>query len=199
MLTILRRGRRELVTIDPAGPDLPSDAIWLDLHEPTPDEIAFVGRSLGIELPTREEMREIEASARVYEEVGALFLTATMLVNSDRPPPAKSEITFVLKDERLVTQRYADPSRSAACRRGSSATAPAWAPALPCSSGWSIRSWRGRPTCSSGPRSTSTPSPARSSAPPPTGPPGASARTFWRRSSGSGATATRPRATANAC
>jgi len=61
MLTILRRGRRELVTVDPAGPDLPSDMIWLDLHEPMPDEIAFVGSCLGIELPTREEMREIEA------------------------------------------------------------------------------------------------------------------------------------------
>ena len=109
MLTILQRGRRDLVTVDPLGPEPPADAIWLDLHEPTPEEIAYVGRSLGIELPTREEMREIEASARVYEEGGALFLTATMLVNSDRPPPAKSEITFALKDELLVTQRHADP------------------------------------------------------------------------------------------
>ena len=81
--------------------------------EPTPEETPSSSRALGIEMPTREEMREIEASARVYEEVGASFLTATMLVNSDRPPPAKSEITFVLLDERLVTQRYATPSRSA--------------------------------------------------------------------------------------
>ena len=98
MLTILRRGRRELVTIDPAGPDLPSDAIWLDLLEPTPEEIAFVGRSLGIELPTREEMREIEASARVYEEGGALYFTATMLVNADGRRPSHERDHLRLKD-----------------------------------------------------------------------------------------------------
>ena len=109
MLATFQLGRRELSHIDPTAADLPEQTIWLDLLDPTPDEIDFVGRTLGVELPTRDEMREIEASARVYEENGALFLTATMLVNADRPPPDTTEITFVLKGERLVSLRYADP------------------------------------------------------------------------------------------
>ena len=109
MLAILQSGQRALVQMDPAAPDLPPQTIWLDLHDPTPEEVAFVNRALGIVLPTREEMREIEASARVYEEDDALFLTATMLVHVDLPPPDTTEITFVLKGERLVSLRYADP------------------------------------------------------------------------------------------
>jgi magnesium transporter len=109
MLAIFQQGRRALTQVDPAAVELPAETVWVDLLDPTTDEIAFVGRTLGIELPTRDEMREIEASARVYEEDEALFLTATMLVHVDRPPPDTTEITFVLKGECLVTLRYADP------------------------------------------------------------------------------------------
>ncbi len=109
MLAIYQPGRRVRAPVDPAAHALPETALWLDLHEPSPDEVAFVGRALSIEVPTREEMREIEASARVYEESGALFLTATILVHGDEPPPGTSEVTFILKGERLVTLRYADP------------------------------------------------------------------------------------------
>jgi magnesium transporter len=109
MLAMFQRGQRRQATLDPATGALPEDAVWLDMHEPTAGEIGFVRRSLGIDMPTREEMREIEASARVYEEDGGLFLTATVLVNADMPPPATTEITFILKGERLVTLRYADP------------------------------------------------------------------------------------------
>ncbi len=110
MLAIFQQGGRALTEVDPAtAVDLPEQTVWLDLFQPTPEEIAFVDRMLAIELPTRDEMREIEASARVYEADGALFLTATMLVHVDRPPPDTSEITFVLKGEMLVTLRYADP------------------------------------------------------------------------------------------
>lgn len=109
MLVVFQRGRRDRQPADPRHPDLPEDAVWLDLLDPSAEEIAFVQRAVGIEMPTREEMREIEASARVYEEGNALYLTATVLVDADDPPPATSELTFILKGDRLVTLRYADP------------------------------------------------------------------------------------------
>jgi magnesium transporter len=109
MLTIFQRGQRGQRAVDLASVRLADDVIWLDLREPTPEETAFVRDALGVDLPTREEMREIEASARVYEEGGALFLTATILVNADTPPPGTTEVTFVLKDDLLVTLRHADP------------------------------------------------------------------------------------------
>jgi magnesium transporter len=60
-------------------------------------------------MPTRDEMREIEASSRVYEEADALFMTATLPFLADNPPPETTEVTFVLSGDRLITLRYADP------------------------------------------------------------------------------------------
>ena len=51
--------------------------VWLDLFHPTPDEDHLVEKLLGIDLPTREEMQEIEVSARLYQEDGAEFMTET--------------------------------------------------------------------------------------------------------------------------
>ena len=84
-------------------------ALWIDLVNPTKDEEARVERMLGIEIPTREELGEIELSSRVYSEDGAHFLTATVIHQADTPAPQTTTITFILTEKRLVTVRYAEP------------------------------------------------------------------------------------------
>jgi len=91
-----------------AGAALPASAVWLDLLEPTPEEEHQVERALGIEVPTRDEMREIETSNRLYEEAGALYLTATVLARADSSRPESTQVTFILSGARLVTNRYVD-------------------------------------------------------------------------------------------
>ena len=82
-----RHGRAlETVELDPGARHLRRGRLARSAG-PTSEEKRFVERVLGIEVPTREEMREIEASSRVYEEGDALYLTATVLVNADEPPP----------------------------------------------------------------------------------------------------------------
>jgi magnesium transporter len=93
---------------DPGAP-LPEDAVWLDLLEPTVEEERLVEQRLGLDIPTREEMREIESSARLYEEAGALYLTATVVTRLDTQQPENAQITFILRGARLVTNRYVDP------------------------------------------------------------------------------------------
>jgi magnesium transporter len=93
---------------DPSAP-LPEEAVWLDLLEPTVDEERLVEARLGLDIPTREEMREIETSSRLYEEAGALYLTATIVTKLDTSQPENAQITFILKESRLVTNRYVDP------------------------------------------------------------------------------------------
>jgi magnesium transporter len=93
---------------DPGAP-LPEDAVWLDLLEPTPEEERLVEQRLELDIPSREEMREIESSARLYEEAGALYLTATVVTRLDTQQPENSQITFILRGPRLVTNRYVDP------------------------------------------------------------------------------------------
>jgi magnesium transporter len=67
-------------TLTPAtlesGQPLPDGAVWIDLLAPTREEEMLAESALAIELPTREEMREIEISSRLYQENGALFMTA---------------------------------------------------------------------------------------------------------------------------
>jgi magnesium transporter len=91
------------------GAPLPADAVWIDLLEPTPEEEQLVESALGVDVPTREEMREIEASNRFYEENGALYMTATLVTKLDTGLPERTQVTFILTGSKLVTNRYTDP------------------------------------------------------------------------------------------
>jgi magnesium transporter len=86
-----------------------SDTLWIDLFEPTPEEERTVEVECSIDVPTREEMREIETSNRLYEEDGAVYLTSTIVTKLDTDLPQNSQVTFILKDGRLITNRYTDP------------------------------------------------------------------------------------------
>ena len=92
-----------------SGAAIPAESIWLDLVEPTPNEEKQVESFLSIDVPTRDEMREIEASNRLYEEDGALYMTATVVTKLDSDLPESTQITFILSTAKLVTNRYVDP------------------------------------------------------------------------------------------
>jgi magnesium transporter len=100
-----------LSVLDPAG-DVQAAlaaAIWVDLVFPTPEEEALVRGGLGVDVPTREEMQEIEISSRFYDEDGAKFLTAVILSQPNGRDPILAPVTFVLTGAKLVTVRYHSP------------------------------------------------------------------------------------------
>ena len=84
-------------------------AVWIDLLNPTPEEEKAVQAALRLELPSREEMQEIESSSRLYREEDALFLTANFLYGVDKGEYGSTAISFVLTNTTLVTVRYATP------------------------------------------------------------------------------------------
>jgi magnesium transporter len=92
-----------------AAETLPRDAVWVDLCNPSHSEIASVERAFTMEVPTREEMSEIEASSRLYTENGALVMTAPVLHRATAEIPESGVITFILLAETLVTVRFVDP------------------------------------------------------------------------------------------
>jgi len=98
----------ERINIADSG-DVPEQAAWLDLYSPTIGENKLVERVLGIAVPTREEMQEIEISSRLYVENGARYMTATLICNSDTEVPRITAVTFILSGHRLVTVRYDEP------------------------------------------------------------------------------------------
>jgi len=90
-------------------PEIPDGSIWFDLVMPTVGEDKLVERSLGIAVPTREEMQEIEVSSRLYVENGARYMTATLMCQSDTQAPKTTPVTFILAGHKLVTVRYDEP------------------------------------------------------------------------------------------
>ena len=102
-------------------------AVWVDILRPSKDEESAVERALGIDVPTIEEMSEIEVSSRLYTEDGATFMTTMMLSHTDGDNVLLSPITFILKGEQLVTVRYAEPRSIdafiARCQKNSTYTA----------------------------------------------------------------------------
>ncbi len=86
-----------------------SDIVWIDLLRPTDEEERLVEAWIGVGVPTRAEMDEIEISSRLYADNGAVFMTATLPAHSDAERPTMGPVSFVLSMGRLVTVRYHEP------------------------------------------------------------------------------------------
>jgi magnesium transporter len=104
----LKRAGAERVEIGPAAV-MPSEALWLDLFEPTAEERNRVEAAYSLILPTREEMAEIEPSSRLFVEGDAVFMTGTFLLRADEPNPSVEPITFCLVRRTLISMRYSAP------------------------------------------------------------------------------------------
>lgn len=91
------------------GAALPGAVCWIDMLHPTPDEEAQVEALIGVEVPSRDELRDIEPSSRLYIENGAVYLTASVVWKADSDFAEIADIGFVLTGNRLVTIRYAEP------------------------------------------------------------------------------------------
>jgi magnesium transporter len=98
----------ERQVVEETGP-VPEGVVWFDLVTPTLAEDKLLERSLGVGVPTREEMQEIEVSSRLYLENGARYMTATLMCQSDTASPKTTPVTFILSGHKLVTVRYDEP------------------------------------------------------------------------------------------
>ena len=87
----------------------PDNLVFLDLMNPARAEELEAEKWLEYQLPTREEMQEIEESSRLYTEKGALYMTAWIPVGLDTTEPESTSISFVIAPDCLTTVRYADP------------------------------------------------------------------------------------------
>jgi magnesium transporter len=92
-----------------ADKPLSTEALWIDLVEPTAHEDRLVEAHLGISIPTRQEMADIEPSEILYRENNARYMTARIICQAETEQPALVNITFILTDRALVTVRYDEP------------------------------------------------------------------------------------------
>ncbi len=89
-------------------PDSMGAVFWIDLLTPSAEELAYAEKLCAIEMPTKDEMREIEATSRLYCEDGGRFMTTTVLSRVETDEPIIAEITFILKGRQLITIRHTD-------------------------------------------------------------------------------------------
>jgi magnesium transporter len=107
--------------------DALAQAVWIDLLDPTDEEIARVEQATGLRTPTRLAISEIEASSRLQREGGALYLSAPLVAGADTDAFALSPAGFVLNARHLLTVRFDrfsafDSAAAIAARDGASLT-----------------------------------------------------------------------------
>lgn len=83
-------------------------SLWIDLFCPDDTEEKVLEEHLNLNIPTKNEMEEIELSSRLHIEKNALFMTATVVALSDSPEVKTDAVTFILTDNILITVRYTD-------------------------------------------------------------------------------------------
>ncbi|MBA3697510.1 MAG: magnesium transporter CorA family protein [Planctomycetes bacterium] len=122
MITAWLPTEKGLQRVDAGVDNVPADAVWIDAVDITREEESFLEKHLCLEMPTRAEMQEIEASSRLYREGNAAYMTSTMLIKTETDSPETTAVTFILTPKVLVTLRYAEPwsfrvfaSRAAKC------------------------------------------------------------------------------------
>jgi len=90
----------------PAAALADGEVAWIDLLQPTVDERNVVQGRYDLELPSREELSEVELSSRVSEEHGVLYLNMPVISPAHGIDEGASPLGFILSKRVLVTIRY---------------------------------------------------------------------------------------------
>lgn len=89
--------------------ELPQQTIWLDLLDPSGSQEKIVESFLGIEVPTSEEITEIEDSSRFYRRNNNIYLTVSLLIRPESGgQPSTTDIRFILTPTTMISVRYMD-------------------------------------------------------------------------------------------
>jgi len=89
-----------------AGGVLDAKCDWVDLIDPTDDEIERVRKIFGIRVPDLEEIREIEASSRLRVEGDILYMSAPLIAGTDTDLWQVAPTGFILSPSVCVTVRF---------------------------------------------------------------------------------------------
>ena len=80
-----------------------SEAYWIDIYEPTPDEQKAVEQALDIRLRLPEEPAKFQISTPVRSTDGIITLTALLLAGFDVRRPTLVTVQFIRAKGPLVT------------------------------------------------------------------------------------------------
>jgi magnesium transporter len=90
----------------PESPSAGAAPIWLDLLDPTPQEVAQAEALVGAPMPSRESLSEIENSSRLRTHDGVLFMSMPTIIHAVAGGPEVVPLGLVLSSGHLVTIRF---------------------------------------------------------------------------------------------
>jgi magnesium transporter len=90
----------------PGSSEIPEGVTWIDANSPTPDEIAFLKRSLGVEPPSLAKMLEIETSSRIYRLDDSVCVTLPLPHREADGHFAAHPLALIVSQKSLLTVRY---------------------------------------------------------------------------------------------
>ncbi|WP_429924615.1 magnesium transporter CorA family protein [Agrobacterium vitis] len=102
-------GTADMILPSDAPAVLDKDVLWLDLLNPDRTEEALAERLLGLPLPTRDDLKDIEPSSRLYMDDHGVYMTASLICKAESDLPHLADVAFILGGGSLVTVRYAEP------------------------------------------------------------------------------------------
>ena len=83
------------------------EMIWIDLAYPTEQERQLVQSVFRLELPEDEELQDLQASARYYQDEQGVHIRSTFIQNNDESP-SNVTMSFTLHEGRLLTMHDDD-------------------------------------------------------------------------------------------
>ena len=105
---ILNNRRLNQLQVDSLDDLRNSDPIWIDLDSPTETEREWIRSLYALELPTTDDMEDLEASARFFEgEQGELNLRSDFLLEID-DDSRNVPVAFILKGNTLFSLHMED-------------------------------------------------------------------------------------------
>src|SRR3954470_10209739 len=83
-----------------------ASSVWIDLLQPTADEIARISAATGLRVPTEDQVSEIESSSRLAFDGGAVYLSAPLVAVDADGEHALTPVGFVLSSRVLLTIHF---------------------------------------------------------------------------------------------
>ncbi len=97
---------REPTDVELASVSLPEGTVWIDLLDPTSEEIGWTERNLGVRIPSRDDLSEIELSSRLAKEGENMYLSAPVIGAATIEHADLTPAGFIVTPHVLITVRF---------------------------------------------------------------------------------------------
>jgi magnesium transporter len=85
---------------------MPESVIWVDLLNPTNEEVTWTEENCGVRVPSRDDLSEIELSSRLAREGNSIYLSSPVIGKATIEHADMTPAGFIVAPQVLVTVRF---------------------------------------------------------------------------------------------